>query len=242
MAIAVDARSAGQQGTGATVTWSHTVAGSDRILVVGGSIHGNGTSTLAVPTFGAASFTQYHTLALSSGQGPDWPGPLRVYLWYLLNPATGTDTITLTPTYAGIGRTQGSAISLTGVHQSSPFNGAGPHTQNTTNAQPSVVVTSAADQWALGVWSVITDPDPTPGVGSGQTAIGDHYAGTPAFMQHLFTDEDAGGSSVTLDYTGMTLDASWGVVGIGASLVPVGGGGGSSIAAISSGYHQRGLR
>lgn len=241
MAIAVDARSAGAQGTASTVTWSHTVAGSDRILLVGASITGQSTATITSCTYGAASLTQVSTVSATT-VGNGWGGPMRVYLFRLLAPATGTDTITLNCSYGGDGRAQGSSISLTGVHQTTPINGAGPHTQDAANAQPSLSVTSAADEWCVGVWSAVTNPDPTPSAGAGQTTIADIYFGTPAFMQHLFTDEDAGGSPVTLDYTGLTLDAGWGVVGIGVSLQPAGGGGGGTWGMLLGGLNNRLVR
>lgn len=223
MAIAVDARSNGAQGSAATVTWSHTVAGSDRILLVAASITGTTTATVSSVTFGAASFTQYATVNLTT-VGNGLGGPMRVYLFRLIAPATGTDTITVNCSYGGTGYAMGSSISLTGVDQTTPFNAAGPHTQNTTNAQPSVVVTSAADEWCIAAFSAVSNPDPTPVAGAGQTTIGDRYQSpSNIFMQHLFTDEDAGGSPVTLDYTSVNTDPAWGIGGIGASLMPAGG-------------------
>ena len=228
MAIAVVARSTGATGTGATVTWSHTVTGADRILVVGVSCTGAAAGAVTGVTFGAAALTQFATILAPSTNGSG-NIEIRTYLFYLLAPATGTDTITVSCTYTGSGRAQCGSVSFTGVHQTTPWNSAGPHTQSTFNAQPSVTVTSAADEWGIACFSSVTTPDPTPVAAGGETIISEQWTGSPIFVQHTFADEDSSGASTTLSFTGITLDPTWHVTGVGGSLMPAGDGGGSPL-------------
>lgn len=100
-AIAVDATSS-TQGTADPLTWSHTVSGEDRILVVAVS-RGTNSAPSAVTYNGDAL-----TLYVQRGTGL---GHKNVSLWYLLSPDTGTNTISV----SGGGDKAASAISFTGV-------------------------------------------------------------------------------------------------------------------------------
>jgi hypothetical protein len=229
MAIAADARTAGTQkalAVGAdSFTWSHTTSGADRILEIFVTLAGANSGTVDSVTYNSVALTQFGTVSLTTiGNGVDLV--MRAYLFYLIAPATGANTVVVNcTTGSGGGYGMGSGMSHTGVHQTTAWNAAGPHTQNTANAQPSITVTSAADEWPVGVWSGVTNPAPTTTAGAGQTEIGDAYNATH-FMYHVSCDEDASGASTVLDYTGLTLDAGWGVGGVAGSLMPAGGAGG----------------
>ena len=76
MAIAFDAASNGIQGTATSWTWAHTCTGSDRILFV----FGHQVSNISGVTYAGVSMSIL--------------GPVGdVALWYLVNPATGTNNV-----------------------------------------------------------------------------------------------------------------------------------------------------
>lgn len=90
MAIVLDATSSAD-GTASPLTWSHTVnGGSQRILIVGVSIRkeSDPRPTVTAVTFGGVSLTQAVTQANDGKTSSD--------LWYLINPAVSTDTISVT--------------------------------------------------------------------------------------------------------------------------------------------------
>lgn len=118
--IEFDAASSATSGdvSGDTLTWSHTVGnGSNRILVVGAACEKNGGNdnflTISSLTYGAASMSP---VAGSGIMVPASGHRVKTELYYLLAPASGTDTITVT--YGGaVNRRVGGAISLTNVKQ-----------------------------------------------------------------------------------------------------------------------------
>lgn len=85
MAIAFDAASEGNTGSGSSLTVSHTCTGSDRILWVAGFTTGNDTVTGV--TYNSVAMTQAVKFTTSSSQ--------TAYLYYLVAPATGANNIVL---------------------------------------------------------------------------------------------------------------------------------------------------
>ena len=128
----------------ASINWNHTVSGMDRILIVGVSIRSSAGQTVTGITYGAQSF-------------PSPPNPIvqvtntnnvRVEQWYLLNPAIGTASVTVTLSAAA--RIVGSSVSLTGVEQVNPIDAFNSATGSSTT--PSVTVTTNSN----GAWVVDT--------------------------------------------------------------------------------------
>ncbi|MEZ0209181.1 MAG: beta strand repeat-containing protein, partial [Candidatus Paceibacterota bacterium] len=105
--------------TATTTTWSHTVtsSGSDRILIVTTAYRTTSTTTVTGVTYNGVAMTG---LATSSSNG--WSNSYANKIWYLLNPATGANTVSATITG---GSSQSdihlSATSFTEVNQSTPF-------------------------------------------------------------------------------------------------------------------------
>ncbi|MHC4498457.1 MAG: LamG domain-containing protein, partial [Planctomycetota bacterium] len=117
-AIGFDNASFGTSGSdpaGTTLSWSHTVgSGNNRILVVGIGAEDNSASDLIISsvTYGGANMV----LVVGSSSTADVSTLQKTELYYLLSPASGTDTITVT--YSGpVGNRNGGAVSLTGVDQ-----------------------------------------------------------------------------------------------------------------------------
>lgn len=133
MAIAFDAASNGGAFASHlnTLSWNHTCTGSNLLLVVGVCLTDSGSDPTA--TYNGVSMTK---IASQTGSGSGD----RVILFYLINPATGTHSVTITET--GTLVSSGGGISLTGVKQS-----AQPDASGTTggNPAPSLAVTSVAD-------------------------------------------------------------------------------------------------
>lgn len=88
MAIAFDASSKLAWSTASTYTWSHTCSGANRILIVG--IFGSG----------AVSTVKYNGVSMTLAKSHSFFG--IVYLYYLLAPATGTNTIEVVMTTSAL--------------------------------------------------------------------------------------------------------------------------------------------
>lgn len=115
MAIAKDAFTSASNAYENTLSWSHTCAGSQRLLMVG-------VVTLAdsPPPPDIVSLT-YNGVALTKISGVS-EGGVHVELWYLVNPPAGTYNIVITHdgTY-NTGWCLGMATSYTGVDQTDPI-------------------------------------------------------------------------------------------------------------------------
>lgn len=121
MAIALDtSTNSGAQLAASTFNWSHTVSGSDRILVVGygGRDATAGDMVLTSVTYGTLALTKLRSDAVTVDTS------FRSEIWYLIGAPTGSASITVTSTGA-VEACAASATSFTGVHQISPIAGQG---------------------------------------------------------------------------------------------------------------------
>ena len=112
----------------ASVTWSHTVSGSNRLLVVGIGLRNY--TTITSVTYGGIALTK----AAAVGSGTN--NYARSELWYLVNPTVGTANIVVTNSATEWMAT--GAITFTGVNQSTPFRAS----SNDTNFSTSTTTTS----------------------------------------------------------------------------------------------------
>ncbi len=171
--IIFDANSSASATTaGTTISWSHTVGtGSNRILLVAFSGRdGNPTDgdpvdlVVSSVTYGSANLS----LVSGSEQGFAQNGiAVRTELWYLLNPASGTDTITITCTGTNNFRV-GGAVSLENVKQqaaeavatNTKFQSSGENmsisTNITTQTDGAWVIDAVALAVGNGSWSTTT--------------------------------------------------------------------------------------
>lgn len=118
--IAFDAPSSVDGGANATgntapLTWSHTVTstGTNRILIVGVAMRNAAAQTVA------ANGVTYNGVVLTQLDAQDVASASRIEMWYLLNPPTGANTVSVTTT-ADV-RMAAGATSYTGVDQTTPF-------------------------------------------------------------------------------------------------------------------------
>lgn len=198
MAIAVDAvSSASGSGTG-PFTWSHTCTGSDRLLLVFITIY-HISSTVSGVTYNGVAAT-----AVPSGSATN--GNYAVYSYYLIAPATSSNTVSVSVS-GGVYDVGVAAISLTGVHQSSPLGTAVTATGSSTT--PSVNVSSAADE--IVVDGLVIVHNGTLSVGAGQTSRWNAATGNGFIKQAGSTEGGTG--TTTMSWTNSTSQ-DWATVGI----------------------------
>lgn len=137
MAIAFDAASKSSAGTGNTLTWSHTVTGSQPILFVLTSYEG-----LNVPTgvtYNGVAMTRIFGINTSDSND----------LWYLINPATGANNVVATWNSSGPNRIA-SAASYTGVKQTGQPEAQTTPTRNSSTSSLSQNLDTIADNsWVI---------------------------------------------------------------------------------------------
>jgi hypothetical protein len=144
MAIALDATTNSGRGTNvSTCSWSHTCSGNNRLLVVCVGFKAPTGTTVSSLTYNgvALTFVRANENIISAGT------IARSEIWYLVSPATGANSISLTLS-ASASAVLAGAISLTEVDQSSPLDAhAG---QSSSGSTISVVITTVAD----GAWII----------------------------------------------------------------------------------------
>lgn len=202
MAIALDAvTSKNRVATTSSITWTHTCTGTNLILFVAVQLTGETTDALTAITYNGVAMTLINNTGSISGSGFG-------YLYYLLNPATGANTVSVTKSNSVSGIEAVSA-SYTGVKQS------GQPDSHTTNTTPTSLTTSlstisiADNCWGIAYninnqWSTAsltaTGTNTTRGTTAWSGALGDtngviHPAG-----------------SVTMGWTGPSGTANWGEI------------------------------
>lgn len=118
-----------------TCTLSHTVSGTQKLLIVGISI-GNPTVAIDTVTYSGQSLTKIRA-------DQDASNKKRTELWYLVNPPSGTADVVVTsssPNKIAIG-----AMTLTNVDQSNPIGPNNGSFDNSGTTDPSVSVTTTTD-------------------------------------------------------------------------------------------------
>lgn len=176
--IAVNSTTSGSAGISATsLTISHTVSGSNTILIVRASTKDSDPTSV---TYNSTSLTKLATQHNSAQY---------VSIWYLINPASGTHNVVVNGT-AGFTPIIG-VTSFTGVHQSSPFGTV--VSGNFSGSAPSLTVSSATGEMVMDVLSV----NFTPTVGSGQT----QQYNVAEFVYFGAGSTKAGASSVTMTWS-----------------------------------------
>lgn len=124
MAIAhdTDSNSGAVASAATSFSWTHTCTGSNLILIV--SVGLNETNSHATVTG-----VTYNSVSLTNQQVKDAGNPQFSYLWvgYLINPASGANTVTVTLSNATnvTNGNAGAATSFTGVNQSTPIDASG---------------------------------------------------------------------------------------------------------------------
>ena len=164
--ISYDAQSSMTQSTTATsISWSHTAGtGNNRLLLVAVGVHvaTGAPTTVSSITYGGVSLTQV-TTGLYSTIDPQ----VRTYVFRLVNPASGANTVQIT--FAAATLAVAGAVTYAGVDQTTPIQAS--NTATGSGDAPSVSVTvTGSGRWLFGhfggdddkAWSIT-------GEGTGQT-------------------------------------------------------------------------
>lgn len=200
-ALAIDSASSAGCGSCTSLSWSHTVSGSDTVLVIGISGYDTTPDVVTGVTYNGVAMT---LIPSSSGTN----GGHTVAFYGLIAPTTGTNTVVVsasgTMTDLGAG-----AVSFTGAHQTTPFGTA--NTATGTSTAPSVNVSSAADEIVVDTLSIIHNGTLT--VGAGQTQQWQAIGGF-GFIKYAGSTE-TGSATTTMSWANSTSQA-WAI-----SAVPV---------------------
>lgn len=207
MAIAFDADdgSSDTGGAATSLTYSHTCSGTDRILFVSVGLNTNGDNVTGV-TYNGVAMTQIATATANASN--------RSYLYYLINPATGSNNVVVS--LGSASNVYSSSASYTGAKQSTQPD------SNATNTTSSTPLTLSTTVVGSGCWIVSTCMDldgQSPGTGTtGRTGASTAQIGD--------SNGVVGSGSQSLGWT--VTDTSNPSSGVIASFLPSQGAGGGS--------------
>ena len=139
MAIALDTAtdSGASQYTGASpLTFSHTCTGTNLILFV--CVRSGSGSAPSAVTYNGVSLTQINSRTDGSTDS----------LWYLINPATGSNTVSISFSATNI---IACAVSYTGVNQSGQPDASATNVKNNSSTWDGTVTTIADNCWTIAV-------------------------------------------------------------------------------------------
>lgn len=194
--VTIDAiTTASTENSGASITWAHTVAGTNRGLLV--SVSGTSQAAASGVTYNGVAMTNVgHTQEPTTGK--------RVSIWKLIAPATGTNNIVVSfasPVAAVCG-----AISFQNVHQTTLT---GTYASATGNSSaPAVTVTSDQSELSFAAMAcndVTATPDPT-------LEQRWNLASAASSIRSSGTTE-TGAASVVHDWT-LSTTSAWAAVGV----------------------------
>lgn len=201
-AIAFDVWTSGGSVVG-TVTFSHTVTGSNPLIAIGSGIFASGGTGLGTATYAGASATEAINGTLQTNAG-------KLYIWFKGSCATGANNVVVTPTN-GTDQPFCYSTSYSGAQSGSTADASA--AANSASGNAAVSVTTVADNcWVVGNWR----NSGTSSSGGANTTV----RGTEAAASNSMglCDNNAAktpAGSVTLNVNGT---ASWGMVG--ASFAP----------------------
>jgi hypothetical protein len=229
MAIAFDSGTFVASTTGTSLTFSHTTTGNQRLLIVGGHDSQGGSSTITGITYGGVALTKEEEVQV--------PGDRWMTLWYLVGPASGANNVVVTS--SGSENLRFSALSYTGVDQSTPAgptDGSDTATTTAPNSEISTTITTTADN----DWMVMFAKDDG-GANTFSSSTGDTMrlatdAGGQAWADTGAPISPAGSTTMTLDNGNMTDDMGAiglafkvsSITGIEFDAISTGGNGGTS--------------
>jgi hypothetical protein len=178
------------EGTGSSVTWSHTCSGSDRALYVAAyTFEGSGANDTSVTaTYNSVAMTKRSTVADASV-----PQNQQFCVLRLVAPATGANNIVVTEDGPN-DEIDCAAMSYTGVDQTTPDEGF--QTNAGDGIDPSATVSSASGDVVAGF---VTWYNATTSVGADQTERVFNDNGVS--FNSLKGSDEPGAASVTHSYT-----------------------------------------
>jgi len=234
MAVAFDAVGPSSAGTSSTttaaLTWTHVCGASATLLLVGvamGNDSGSDASTLLSATYNGVAMTSLGKVH-SNNQTAGY-----VELFGLLNPATGSHTVSVAMTggFSGTDTRSAGSVSYTGTSTSSLPTAT---TAYGSGATPSVTVSSATGNMVASAQCC----------GAGFTGASDTLryrknSNTNSAAGNVQFNDAAGSSSVTI--TGTEPGDWWGIVGVNIAAAGVGGTPGTLTAVVGDGAAAGGV-
>ncbi len=224
MAIAFDAASYAT-GTGAgPFTVSHTTSGSDRLLVCGVSYY-HFLNNVSAITYNSVALTEIPSSAIDSGN-------YHVRLFYLIAPASGSNTFSITFSGVGVYDCGVGLASFTGAHQTIPFGT--PVMADGNDTVPTVSVASAADEIVMDV--TLINHSGTYTVGAGQT---ERWNSTSAGGYIKYSGSTETGAGPTVMSWSNTSIQPWVIAAV--PIKPVAAVGGSAVPVFMSHRRNQGM-
>lgn len=135
MAIALDSNQAGVSGAASPATWSHTCTGTNLVLFVAITTDNTNTDVVTAVTYNGVAMIRLQVQLGRSGGSE--------YLYYLVGPATGAHTVSVTTSSHLI---YTNSISYTGASQSAYTNSV---TSSATSAITETLSGVATGSWTL---------------------------------------------------------------------------------------------
>ena len=191
-----------------SLTWSHTVgAANDRILIVGVALR-NSSVTVTGINYGGTALTLIGARSNGGGQ-------VRMEMWKLVGPATGTANVVVTLSAAK--RIVGGAVSYSGVNPNTP-NGA--FVSAISNGSTTALVTATSAMGELVVDVVAPEGDAgSLTVGAGQTQRWNTLTGTASAEVRGGGSSEPGAASVTMSWT-LGASKPWAIGAVPLKPVP----------------------
>lgn len=157
MAIAVDATSSNWNPSGTSATGSHTCSGDNRLLLVMGYVW-NGSGSISSITYNGDALTEIGQQTADGTNG-------KVYMFGILNPDTGSNTISVNT--SATMQIFYVAVSYTGVDQGTAI-GSLPKIGNSSTSIPiNTDIGDTLTTTAAGSWMVKVVRDPSNGIQAG---------------------------------------------------------------------------
>ena len=149
-AIAFDSETLAQTITGTSLTFAHTTSGSDRLILIGGHDRSNTTTSVTGVTYATVATTKITDIRV--------PSDRMITAWRLVAPATGANNVVVSSSDST--NLRFSALSYSGVDQTSPIDGNNTASDAATTTGLSVSITTTSDN----CWMVMFLKDNNGGV------------------------------------------------------------------------------
>lgn len=185
----------------ATPTWSHTTSGSNRILHAGVRVSA-GISVTGV-TYNGVAMTNVPT-----NSPVTTPGGELLYVFYLINPTTGTHDIIAT--LSGSDTVRSVSISHTGVKQSGQPNASGNGTASGESSITDSITATVSNCWVVAFTSNTVDV----------AADGINYVHRDDSAGVGVGDTNASVSGLVSQTVNTSGSADWGIIQVAIAPVP----------------------
>jgi hypothetical protein len=171
-----------------------------------------GDNTPSAVTYGGQAMTSLDTIYQGGAAGCD----VRVRLYYLISPPSGSNTVSIS--WAGARSGAAVAVGVTGVDVASPFGTQAKASGN--GGTPTVNVTSESSQVVVDIMGTNNPVGPSPG--AGQTLINSGVCDTGIGRNNTFggMSYEAGATTVTMSWSSSGADTNWGIIAVPVKPAP----------------------